>query len=209
MDHFAAHGCKVADHALDVVVFGEADEATLDAILLRRLNGELPTPEQSAQFKSAVLLFPAGEYRRRGWVQQYHIGALRNNNSRMLAAVGPDIGFDSINDRPLAEPLSRLLDAQRGRGGLPKTILYCLNPRDNEVIGTMIGNFQGRHAGQDAVRPGWWFNDQDGMQRQMTQLAQLGLLSRFVGMLTDSRSFLSYTRHEYFRRILCQMIGRW
>lgn len=120
MDHFAAHGCKVADHALDVVVFGEADEAALDAILLRRLNGELPTPEQSAQFKSAVLLFPAGEYRRRGWVQQYHIGALRNNNSRMLAAVGPDIGFDSINDRPLAEPLSRLLDARRGRAACRK-----------------------------------------------------------------------------------------
>lgn len=120
MDHFAAHGCKVADHALDVVVFGEADEAALDAILLRRLNGELPTPEQSAQFKSAVLLFLAGEYRRRGWVQQYHIGALRNNNSRMLAAVGPDIGFDSINDRPLAEPLSRLLDAQARQGACRK-----------------------------------------------------------------------------------------
>ncbi|NWA22072.1 glucuronate isomerase [Serratia liquefaciens] len=211
MDHFAAHGCKVADHALDVVVYGEADEAALDAILTARLSGKLPAPEQSAQFKSAVLLFLAAEYQRREWVQQYHIGALRNNNSRMLASIGPDIGFDSINDRPLAEPLSRLLDAQARQGGLPKTILYCLNPRDNEVIATMVGNFQGEGTpGKMQFGSGWWFNDQkDGMQRQMTQLAQLGLLSRFVGMLTDSRSFLSYTRHEYFRRILCQMMGRW
>jgi glucuronate isomerase len=211
LDHFAAHGCKIADHALDVVVYGEADEATLDAILAQRRSGNLPSPQQSAQFKSAVLLFLAAEYQRREWVQQYHIGALRNNNSRMFTTIGSDIGFDSINDQPLAEPLSRLLDAQAKQGGLPKTILYCLNPRDNEVIGTMIGNFQGEGMpGKMQFGSGWWFNDQkDGMQRQMTQLAQLGLLSRFVGMLTDSRSFLSYTRHEYFRRILCQMIGRW
>jgi glucuronate isomerase len=209
--HFAAHGCKVSDHALDVVMYGEADEATLDKILAQRLSGELPTPQQVAQFKTAVLLFLAAEYQRREWVQQYHIGALRNNNSRMFNTIGPDIGFDSINDQPVAESLSRLLDAQAKQGALPKTILYCLNPRDNEVIGTMVGNFQGEGTpGKIQFGSGWWFNDQkDGMQRQMTQLAQLGLLSRFVGMLTDSRSFLSYTRHEYFRRILCQMIGRW
>ncbi|CAE1150492.1 glucuronate isomerase [Serratia rhizosphaerae] len=211
LDHFAEHGCKVADHALDVVVYADADEAALDAILSRRLDGALPDDTQSAQFKTAVLVFLAAEYQRRGWVQQYHIGALRNNNSLMFERIGPDIGFDSINDRPLAQPLSRLLDAQARQGGLPKTILYCLNPRDNEVIGTMVGNFQGEGTpGKMQFGSGWWFNDQkDGMQRQMTQLAQLGLLSRFVGMLTDSRSFLSYTRHEYFRRILCQMIGRW
>ncbi|MCA4825427.1 MAG: glucuronate isomerase, partial [Serratia rubidaea] len=211
LDHFAEHGCKVADHALDVVVYADADEAALDAILNRRLDGALPDDTQSAQFKTAVLVFLAAEYQRRGWVQQYHIGALRNNNSLMFERIGPDIGFDSINDRPLAQPLSRLLDAQARQGGLPKTILYCLNPRDNEVIGTMVGNFQGEGTpGKMQFGSGWWFNDQkDGMQRQMTQLAQLGLLSRFVGMLTDSRSFLSYTRHEYFRRILCQMIGRW
>ncbi|WON76514.1 glucuronate isomerase [Serratia sp. UGAL515B_01] len=211
MDHFAAHGCKVSDHALDVVVYGEADEAMLDTILSQRLSGLVPSPQQSAQFKTAVLLFLAEEYQRREWVQQYHIGALRNNNSLMFNNIGPDIGFDSINDKPLAEPLSRLLDAQAKQGKLPKTILYCLNPRDNEVIGTMVGNFQGEGTpGKMQFGSGWWFNDQkDGMQRQMTQLAQLGLLSRFVGMLTDSRSFLSYTRHEYFRRILCQMIGRW
>ncbi|HEY7867383.1 MAG TPA: glucuronate isomerase, partial [Psychromonas sp.] len=128
-----------------------------------------------------------------------------------LQLLGPDTGFDSINDAPLALPLSRLLDAQDSQGKLPKTILYCLNPRDNEVLATMTGNFQGDGiAGKIQFGSGWWFNDQkDGMQRQMTQLAQLGLLSRFVGMLTDSRSFLSYTRHEYFRRILCNMLGRW
>jgi glucuronate isomerase len=211
MDHFAAHGCKVSDHALDVVMYGEADETTLNGILARRLEGKMPTEQEVAQFKTAVLLFLGAEYQKRGWVQQYHIGALRNNNSRMFETVGPDIGFDSIRDAPVAFALSRLLDAQSRSTGLPKTILYCLNPRDNEVIGTMIGNFQGEGmAGKMQFGSGWWFNDQkDGMQRQMTQLAQLGLLSRFVGMLTDSRSFLSYTRHEYFRRILCQMIGRW
>ncbi len=211
MDHFAAHGCKVSDHALDVVMYGEADETTLNGILARRLEGKMPTEQEVAQFKTAVLLFLGAEYQKRGWVQQYHIGALRNNNSRMFEMVGPDIGFDSIHDAPVAFALSRLLDAQSRSTGLPKTILYCLNPRDNEVIGTMIGNFQGEGmAGKMQFGSGWWFNDQkDGMQRQMTQLAQLGLLSRFVGMLTDSRSFLSYTRHEYFRRILCQMIGRW
>lgn len=211
MDHFAAHGCKVADHALDVVVFGEADDATLDGILARRLNGTMPGKEEIAQFKTAVLLYLASEYQRRNWVQQYHIGALRNNNTRMFQLIGADVGFDSINDQPLAEPLSKLLGAQGLAGGLPKTILYCLNPRDNEVIGTMVGNFQGEGMpGKMQFGSGWWFNDQkDGMQRQMTQLANLGLLSRFVGMLTDSRSFLSYTRHEYFRRVLCQMVGRW
>lgn len=211
MDHFAAHGCKVSDHALDVVVYGEADDATLDGILSRRLNGETPTAQEIAQFKTGVLLYLASEYQRREWVQQYHIGALRNNNTRMFQLIGADVGFDSINDQPLAESLSKLLGAQGLAGGLPKTILYCLNPRDNEVIGTMVGNFQGEGMpGKMQFGSGWWFNDQkDGMQRQMTQLANLGLLSRFVGMLTDSRSFLSYTRHEYFRRILCQMIGRW
>lgn len=211
LDHFAAHGCKVSDHALDVVVYGEADESTLDAILSRRLSGEMPDKEAIAQFKTGVLLYLASEYHRRHWVQQYHIGALRNNNTRMFQLLGADVGFDSINDQPVAEPLSKLLGAQGMNGGLPKTILYCLNPGDNETLATMVGNFQGEGMpGKMQFGSGWWFNDQkDGMQRQMTQLANLGLLSRFVGMLTDSRSFLSYTRHEYFRRVLCQMIGRW
>jgi len=211
LDHFAAHGCKVSDHALDVVLYGETDDATLDAILARRLGGQIPPESEIAQFKTAVLVWLGAEYARRGWVQQYHIGALRNNNRRQLQLLGPDVGFDSINDRPLAEPLSKLLDAQNRDNALPKTILYCLNPRDNEVLATMVGNFQGEgQPGKMQFGSAWWFNDQkDGMERQMTQLAQMGLLSRFVGMLTDSRSFLSYTRHEYFRRLLCQMIGRW
>ena len=211
LDHFAAHGCKVSDHALDVVLFAESNESELDSILARRLAGETLSEHEVAQFKTAVLVFLGAEYARREWVQQYHIGALRNNNLRQFKLLGADVGFDSINDRPMAEELSKLLSKQNEQNLLPKTILYCLNPRDNEVLGTMIGNFQGEGMpGKMQFGSGWWFNDQkDGMERQMTQLAQLGLLSRFVGMLTDSRSFLSYTRHEYFRRILCQMIGRW
>ncbi len=211
LDHFAAHGCKVADHALDVVVYADADEAALDAILARRLSGVMPDAQQTAQFKTAVLVWLGAQYAQRGWVQQYHIGALRNTNQRQFRLLGPDVGFDSINDSPLAEALAKLLNRQNEENRLPKTILYCLNPRDNEVIATMAGNFQGEGVtGKMQFGSGWWFNDQkDGMERQMTQLAQLGLLSRFVGMLTDSRSFLSYTRHEYFRRILCRMVGRW
>ena len=142
-------------------------------------------------------------------VMQLHIGALRNNNTRMYKKLGPDVGFDSIDDGEVAQPLSRLLDTLDGEDNLPKTILYCLNPKDNEVLGTMLGNFQGGGiAGKIQFGSGWWFNDQkDGMERQMMALSQLGLLSQFVGMLTDSRSFLSYTRHEYFRRILCNYIG--
>ncbi len=211
LDYFAEHGCKVSDHALDVVLYAEADDATLDAILADRRAGKAPDAQAIAQFKTAVLVWLGGEYARRGWVQQYHIGALRNTNRRQFERLGPDVGFDSINDQPLAEPLAKLLGAQNLHNALPKTILYCLNPRDNEVLATMAGNFQGEgEAGKMQFGSAWWFNDQlDGMQRQMTQLAQIGLLSRFVGMLTDSRSFLSYTRHEYFRRLLCQMIGRW
>lgn len=211
LDHFAAHGCKVADHALDVVVFAEADDVTLDAILSRRLQGNIPDTLEIAQFRTAVLVWLGGQYARRGWVQQYHIGALRNANSRQFSQLGPDVGYDSINDSPIAVPLARLLDAQQRDHALPKTILYCLNPRDNETLATLAGNFQGEGApGKMQFGSAWWFNDQkDGMTRQMTQLAQMGLLSRFVGMLTDSRSFLSYTRHEYFRRLLCQMIGSW
>lgn len=211
LDYFAEHGCKVSDHALDVVLYAEADDAALDAILAARRAGNAPDAQAIAQFKTAVLVWLGSEYARRGWVQQYHIGALRNTNRRQFELLGPDVGFDSINDQPLAEPLAKLLGAQNLHNALPKTILYCLNPRDNEVLATMAGNFQGEgEAGKMQFGSAWWFNDQlDGMQRQMTQLAQIGLLSRFVGMLTDSRSFLSYTRHEYFRRLLCQMIGCW
>ena len=211
LDHFAAHGCRIADHALDVVTYAEADDAELTRILQDKRQGREPSPRQAAAYRTAVLLFLGREYHRRGWAQQYHIGALRSANTRMVALVGEATGFDSIDDQPLAQPLARLLDALDRTQQLPRTILYCLNPRDNEVIATMLGNFQGDEIlGKIQFGSGWWFNDQkDGMIRQMTQLSNLGLLSRFIGMLTDSRSFLSYTRHEYFRRILCRMIGRW
>jgi len=211
LDHFEAHGCRISDHALDVVIYAEADEATLDGILARRLGGIAPSGHEIAQFRTAVLVWLASQYAKRGWAQQYHIGALRNASSLQFARLGPDVGFDSINDSPFAVPLARLLDAQHRNHALPKTILYCLNPRDNETIATMAGNFQGEgQPGKMQFGSAWWFNDQlDGMTRQLTQLAQMGLLSRFVGMLTDSRSFLSYTRHDYFRRLLCDMIGGW
>ena len=145
----------------------------------------------------------------KGWTQQYHLGAIRNNNSRLFKSLGPDTGFDSIGDFDLARPLAKLLDRLDSSNQLAKTILYNLNPRDNEVLATMIGNFQdGSVAGKMQLGSGWWFLDQmEGMTRQIEALSQLGLLSRFVGMLTDSRSFLSYTRHDYFRRILCNILG--
>ncbi len=211
LDYFSEHGCKISDHGLDTVVYAESTPVQLDAILLKGLQSKPLSDDEVAQFKTAILTFLGREYSKRDWVQQYHIGAIRNNNSRMLTLLGPDTGFDSINDQLIAKPLSQLLNALDKDNALPKTILYALNPRDNEVIATMCGNFQGGGiAGKIQFGSGWWFNDQkDGMTRQMTQLSQLGLLSQFVGMLTDSRSFLSYTRHEYFRRILCQMIGQW
>ena len=151
-----------------------------------------------------------GMYKARGWVQQYHIGAMRNNNPRMFAKYRADVGFDSIDDTCIAENLTRLMADQEREDQLPKTILYCLNPKDNYVIGTMLGNFQGDCIpGKIQFGSGWWFCDQQfGMIEQMKSLASLGLLGRFVGMLTDSRSFISYTRHEYFRRILCNLIGK-
>ncbi len=212
LDHFDQHGCKSADHGMEIVRFAPIpSEKILDHILQQRLQGQAVEEEKMAQFSTALLVWLAKEYGERQWVMQMHIGALRNNNTRMFRLLGADSGFDSIGDRPYAEPLAKLLDLMDQTNQLPKTILYCLNPRDNEMIASMIGNFQtGGIAGKIQFGSGWWFNDQkDGMQRQLQQLAQLGLLSQFVGMLTDSRSFLSFTRHEYFRRILCEMMGNW
>ncbi|MCY0803149.1 MULTISPECIES: glucuronate isomerase [Providencia] len=210
--HFDQHGCVASDHGIEVLRYAPIpDESVLDTILQNRLNGQ-PLDELSiAQFSTAVLVWLGKQYAKHNWAMQLHIGALRNNNTRMFKLLGADSGFDSIGDSPIAYPLSRLLDEMDKNNELPKTILYCLNPRDNEVLATMIGNFQGGGiAGKIQFGSGWWFNDQkDGMLRQLEQLSQLGLLSQFVGMLTDSRSFLSYTRHEYFRRILCNMLGTW
>ncbi|QIM67294.1 glucuronate isomerase [Mannheimia granulomatis] len=212
LEHFDKHGCKSADHGIEVVRFSPIpDEKLLDQILQKRLQNQPLVEEEIAQFSTALLVWLGTEYHKRNWVMQLHIGAIRNNNTRMFKLLGADSGFDSIGDRTFAESLSRLLDAMDQTDQLPKTILYCLNPRDNEMLASMIGNFQtGGIAGKIQFGSGWWFNDQkDGMERQLQQLSQLGLLSQFVGMLTDSRSFLSYTRHEYFRRILCEMIGGW
>lgn len=212
LERFDQHGCKASDHGIEIVRFASIPpEKELDKILKDRLAGNHLSEVEIAQFTTAVLVWLGKQYHRLNWVMQYHIGAIRNNNSRMFRLLGADAGFDSIGDRPYAEALAALLNQMDKTDELPKTILYCLNPRDNEMIATMIGNFQGGGiAGKVQFGSGWWFNDQkDGMERQLQQVSQLGLLSQFVGMLTDSRSFLSYTRHEYFRRILCEMLGKW
>ncbi|MFJ5158698.1 glucuronate isomerase [Pantoea sp. NPDC088449] len=212
LDHFSAHGCRASDHGIETLRFAPVPaDNVLDAILEKRRCGNQLDELEIAQFSTAILVWLGSEYTRRGWVMQLHIGAIRNNSTRMFRLLGPDSGFDSIGDNNIAWPLARLLDAMDIDDCLPKTILYCLNPRDNEVLATMAGNFQGAGmAGKVQFGSGWWFNDQrDGMLRQLEQLSQIGLLSQFVGMLTDSRSFLSYTRHEYFRRILCNLLAQW
>ncbi len=183
MDFFHQNGCRLSDHAID------------------EMNDEI----------IEKIVFLGKEYARRGWTMQLHIGALRNNNTRMFESLGPDTGFDSVNDFEIARGLSKILDSLEKDDLLPKTIIYCLNPKDNYVIGTMLGNFQkGPTAGKIQFGSGWWFCDnRDGMQEQLKALANLGCLANFVGMLTDSRSFVSYTRHEYFRRILCNLLGTW
>lgn len=205
---FNDNGCRVSDHALEYVPFGTGcPEKAFD----KRLRGESLTPEETDSFKTSVIKHCAMLYTRLGWTMQLHIGALRNNNSAMFEKLGPDTGFDTINDLCIAEKLSKFLDCLEKDGVLPKTILYTLNPKDNYVLGAMIGCFQKAPTpGKIQFGSGWWFNDQkDGMETQMKALGNLGMLGRFVGMLTDSRSFVSYTRHEYFRRILCNLVGSW
>ena len=211
MDHFAACGCKASDHGLDYMVYSPLPEAEVDAILARALAGETVTLAEAEGYKTALLCFCGAEYARRGWVMQLHYNCLRNPNSRMLAALGPDTGFDCIGPAPSRDALAGLLDALYREDCLPKTIIYSLDAGDNSFIDTLIGAFQGTEAaGKLQHGSAWWFNDnKTGMQEQLTSLANLSLLGNFVGMLTDSRSFLSYTRHEYFRRILCDLIGRW
>ena len=205
---FDAHGCRLSDHALEYVPFALGDA---EAVFQKKIAGEELTKEEIDAFKTAILKVCAKEYTRLGWTMQLHIGALRNNNRRMYEKLGADVGFDSINDLCIAESLSAFMNNLEYDDVLPKTILYTLNPKDNYVLGTMLGNFQkAPTAGKIQFGSGWWFNDQrDGMVSQMRALANLGTLSRFVGMLTDSRSFVSYPRHEYFRRIMCNLIGGW
>ncbi len=208
IEHFNSHGCRLSDHGLEYVPYAIGDaKAAFD----KKLAGEELTDDEIDAFKTELLKVCAREYTRLGWTMQLHIGALRNNNRKMYEKLGADTGFDSINDLSIAEKLSQFMNNLEYADALPKTILYTLNPKDNYVLGTMLGNFQkAPTAGRIQFGSGWWFNDQrDGMVAQMTALANLGMLSRFVGMLTDSRSFVSYPRHEYFRRILCNLIGTW
>jgi glucuronate isomerase len=208
---FDVVGCKVSDHALDYVAYAETTKADAAAIFAKALNGVTVSMEEEKQYKTYTLLFLGRLYAERGWAMQFHINAARNNSSRMFGKLGPDTGFDSINDSVVAYPLTRLLDALDTDDALPKTIVYSLNAKDNDVLGSIIGSFQGGGVpGKIQLGSAWWFNDtKNGMLDQMNTLANQGLLSRFVGMLTDSRSFLSYTRHEYFRRLLCNLLGEW
>lgn len=209
-DYFHARGCRISDHGLDRMYAEPYLPSELDSIFRRARNGNLVSAEEAAKFKSALLYELAVMDWQRGWVQQFHVGALRNVNSRAFERLGPDTGFDSIADGELARPLARFFDRLEREGKLTKTIVYNLNPAANEVIATMLGNFQdGSVPGKMQYGAAWWFLDQKaGIERQLETLSNLGLLSRFVGMLTDSRSFLSYVRHDYFRRILCNLLGK-
>jgi len=208
--YFHDHGCRLSDHGLETAHAADYTQSQLDALFLQIRQEQTLTPGDQEVFKSAMMVEFALMDAEKGWVQQLHMGALRNNNTRLFKQIGPDTGLDSIGDFDVARKLSRFLDRLDTTNQLPKTILYNLNPRDNALLATMIGNFQdGSVAGKMQLGSGWWFLDQkDGMEDQMRVLSNLGLLSRFVGMLTDSRSFLSYPRHEYFRRILCNLIGQ-
>ena len=206
---FESAGCRLSDHGIEEFYADDYTPQQAEAAFAKVYGGAELTDGERRIYKSAMLVEMAVMDWETGWTQQYHFGVIRNNNSRMMASIGPDTGFDSIGDFTLAKNMARFLDRLDAQGKLAKTILYNLNPRDNEMVATMIGNFQdGETAGKIQFGSGWWFLDQkDGMERQMNALSLLGLLSRFVGMLTDSRSFLSYPRHEYFRRTLCNLIG--
>ncbi|NQU38345.1 MAG: glucuronate isomerase [Lentisphaerae bacterium] len=208
-DFFHSVGCRLSDHGIETLYAADYTEREIIRIFSKIRSGEELEADQILAFKSAMMILFGEMDAEKDWTQQIHYGALRNNNSAMFEQAGPDIGFDSIGDVEVGRPLTRYLDRLNRAAKLPRTILYNLNPRDNELLVTMCGNFQdGSIPGKLQHGSGWWFLDQmDGMQRQLESLSQLGLLSRFVGMLTDSRSFLSYTRHEYFRRILCNMLG--
>jgi glucuronate isomerase len=212
MDYFAEHGCKVSDHGLDCVVYSEASERELDSILAAGRKGKAIDVAAGDKFRTAVLRFLAGEYTKRNWVMQLHYGCIRDNSSKMMEALGPDTGFDAVGDTRGAKALANLLNSFEKAGALPKTILYSLNQNDNEIMCSVAGCFQTDDSFPQRVQVGsaWWFNDHKlGMEKQLRDFANLSALGGFIGMLTDSRSFLSYARHEYFRRILCNIIGKW
>lgn len=209
IEFFASLGCCASDHAFAYIPYEPSNADELEVIFARAKSGEAIDDIAADKYKTALLSFLAARYAERGWVMELHIGPMRNNNTLMFERLGPDAGFDSIDDQLIARKLSRFLDSLAYRGELPKTVLFTLNPKDNYVLGSMLGNFQTAEA-QSKIQFGsaWWFNDNiDGMREQMKALANLGALGKFVGMVTDSRSFLSYPRHEYFRRILCGFMG--
>lgn len=210
VDYFHEHGCRLADHGLTQLATAPFQYTEINHIFHKVRLGHMPTADEQARFLAAVLLHLGEMYHEKGWTQQFHLGAMRNNNSRMMRRLGPDTGFDSIGDYPQAGSLAGLLDQLDSQNKLAKTILYNLNPADNALMGTMIGNFNdGSIPGKMQWGSAWWFLDtKNGMETQLNTLSELGLLSHFVGMLTDSRSFLSFPRHEYFRRILCNLIGQ-
>lgn len=209
IDYFAKFGCKLSDHSLEVVYYAPNTYEEANKVFLKGLRGEAISSAELDVYKGYVLLFLGGEYDRHGWVQQYHIGAQRNNCKRMFDAIGPDTGFDGIGDEVFMAKLSQLLSEQDSRNALPKTVLYNLNPRDNYALTVLAGCFQKEGVkGRVQVGAAWWFLDQqDGMKKNLETLMQVGLISNSLGMLTDSRSFLAYPRHEYFRRVLCQVLG--
>ncbi len=211
MDFFASMGCSVSDHGLEYVMYMPAADEEIEAIFAKRLGKSAVTREEELKFKTAFMTFVGREYAKRGWVLQLHYGCKRDNNTAMFDRLGPDTGYDCINNYAPSSEIADYLNALNKDGSLPKTIIYSLNPNDNQAIGTILGCFQDSTAiAKIQQGSAWWFNDhKTGMQDQMISLANLGNLSGFVGMLTDSRSFLSYTRHDYFRRILCNLIGNW
>ena len=210
IDYFHSLNCRISDHGLNQLFADSCAPEQADRIFKKRIGGEALTAEEARQFQTALLTELSKIYAELGWTQQFHLGALRDNNARILRNLGADAGVDSIGDFSQAEGMSFLFNALDNTNQLAKTVVYNLNPADNEVMATMVGNFNdGSVAGKMQYGSAWWFLDQlDGMEKQMTALSNMGLLSRFVGMLTDSRSFLSFPRHEYFRRLLCNMFGQ-
>ncbi|MCH5197990.1 MAG: glucuronate isomerase [Oscillospiraceae bacterium] len=209
IEHFEKMGCRATDHAFNPVPYKKMSNSELENVFAKALKNEALTPDEAEGYKTELLRFLAAEYHKRGWAMELHIGATRNNNTKMFDLLGPDSGFDSIGDDSIANKLSCLLDSINSENCLPKTILFTLNPKDNQVLGAMTGNFQTDEAASKIqFGTAWWFNDNiDGMRAQIAALANTGVLANFIGMVTDSRSFLSYPRHEYFRRILCEYIG--
>ncbi|WP_310829525.1 glucuronate isomerase [Paenibacillus pedocola] len=208
VEFFHYHGCRLSDHALDVLRYRAGSVAEAQAIFAKRQEGAELSPEEITLYRTELLTALIGFYHDKGWTMQLHIHAYRNNNTPMFQKLGPDTGYDGINDLSITESLSKLLDRAECGSGLPKTILYSLNPRDYPALLALMGCYQKDTAGKMQLGSGWWYNDtRSGMRQQLTLLADNSLLGNFVGMLTDSRSFLSYTRHEYFRRVLCGLIG--